>query len=124
MTRVQELLEQVKALTPEEQEEFRLLLASEADGDFELSPEWREEIQRRVERLDSGETQAVPWVDVKHRLRERIRAQAPQSHPDGHAIIYRLRDDTATVAHAHASRQRPGYWRERPAALAPFPLSR
>ena len=71
MTRVQELLEQVKALTPEEQEEFRLLLASEADGDFELSPEWREEIQRRVERLDSGETQAAPWADVKRQLRER-----------------------------------------------------
>ncbi|MBK7725810.1 MAG: addiction module protein [Dehalococcoidia bacterium] len=75
MTRVQELLEQVKALTPEERAEFWLLVPLAADGDFELSTDWREETQRRVERLDSGETQAVPWVDVKHRLRERIRAR-------------------------------------------------
>jgi len=35
-------------------------------------PEWqREELERRKARLDAGETQLIPWEEVKRRLQQR-----------------------------------------------------
>lgn len=31
----------------------------------ELSPEWREELQRRIDDLESGRVQGIPWEEVK-----------------------------------------------------------
>ena len=74
MSRVEELVEQVRSLSPDEQEAFRLLLDSEGADDFELSPAWKAEIKRRLEDIDSGRVKTIPWEEVRDRLRERIRA--------------------------------------------------
>jgi putative addiction module component (TIGR02574 family) len=74
MSRVEELVEQVRSLSPDEQEAFRILLDAETTDDFELSPEWKAEIQRRIEDIDSGRVKTIPWEEVRDRLRERIRA--------------------------------------------------
>lgn len=73
MTRVQELVEQVRALSEDERDEFLLLLA-ENDDDFELSEEWKEEIRRRIDDLDAGRVKPIPWETVRDELRERTRA--------------------------------------------------
>lgn len=65
MTRVQELLERVKELTPDEREEFRFLLNSNTEGDFELSPEWRQEIRRRVAEIEDGTAKLRSWDEVE-----------------------------------------------------------
>ena len=36
-----------------------------------LSPEWEEEIARRIARIDSGEEKLIPVEDVFKRLREK-----------------------------------------------------
>lgn len=73
MTRVQELVEQVRSLSQDEREEFWLLVEQD-DGGFELSEAWREEIRRRIADLDAGRTNPIPWETVRDELRERIRA--------------------------------------------------
>lgn len=73
MTRVEELFEQVRSLSPDEQEAFRLLLNSEAEDDIELSPEWKSEIQRRIEDIDSGRVKTIPWEEVQKKLEARLR---------------------------------------------------
>lgn len=35
----------------------------------ELSPEWRAEIMRRIEEIDSGRVKCVPWEEVKAEAR-------------------------------------------------------
>ena len=74
MSRVEELVEQVRSLSPDEQEAFRILLDAGTTDDFELSPEWKAEIQQRIEDIDSGRVKTIPWEEVRDRLRERIRA--------------------------------------------------
>jgi putative addiction module component (TIGR02574 family) len=65
MTRAQELLEQVKALPPEEREEFDLLYSYGPDEDFELSDEWKAEIARRVEEIENGTAKTRTWDEVE-----------------------------------------------------------
>lgn len=73
MTRVEELFRQVQELTPDEREAFALLFESGSGDDFELSPEWRAEIQRRREDVDNGRSKTIPWEDVEERLEQRLR---------------------------------------------------
>jgi hypothetical protein len=37
-----------------------------------VSPEWRDEIRRRIEAIERGEAQLVPWAEVRARLRSKI----------------------------------------------------
>lgn len=74
VTRVEELLEQVNALSPDEQDEFRMLLDGPADDGFELSPEWQAEIRRRIAEREIGTTSTRTWGEVKAGLRARIDA--------------------------------------------------
>ncbi|MGE3077369.1 MAG: addiction module protein [Dehalococcoidia bacterium] len=73
MTRVEELLEQVKALSEDEQDEFRMLYEGVSD-EPELSPEWQAEIRRRVEEVENGTARTRTWDEVKAALRARIDA--------------------------------------------------
>ena len=73
MSRVEELVEQVRSLSPDEQEAFRLLLDSEGTDGFELSPAWKAEIKRRLEDIDSGRVKTIPWEDVQKQLEARLR---------------------------------------------------
>ena len=72
MTRVQELIAQVKALSPDEREEFDILLGSD-ELDWEPSEEWKQEISRRVTELESGKVPGIPWEEVEQRLERRLR---------------------------------------------------
>jgi putative addiction module component (TIGR02574 family) len=36
-----------------------------------LTPAQREELDRRLDELDRGETETIPWEEVKQRLRDR-----------------------------------------------------
>ena len=46
-------------------------LDTEVDADAEQA--WRDEIQRRVEEIDTGAVSLTPWDEVKQRLEARIR---------------------------------------------------
>lgn len=72
MTRAQELLEQVKALPPDDREEFDLLYSCEQDDDFELSDEWKAEIARRIAEVDAGTAKTKSWEEVKASLDRRL----------------------------------------------------
>ena len=37
-----------------------------------LSPEWLAEIERRSAEIDSGAVSAIPWEEVRQRLRKRV----------------------------------------------------
>lgn len=78
MTRVQELVEQVRALSEDERDEFDLLLMKEAES-AELSPEWRAEIARRASSTggasrtwDDLEREYAAMKERKHRSRPAV----------------------------------------------------
>lgn len=48
------------------------LLESLDDDDSELSPEWREELQRRVSNIDSGKTKLIPAEDLWKEVNQRF----------------------------------------------------
>jgi len=50
----------------------KLLESLDIGEDFELSPAWREEIQRRCRELDSGEVKPVPAEEVFKKVREKL----------------------------------------------------
>ncbi len=72
MTRVEEIVEQVRALPPDEQEVVRMLLNLGSEDDFELSPEWQAEIRERVEELEQGDVKGIPWDEVDKKLERRL----------------------------------------------------
>ena len=37
-----------------------------------VSPEWHDEIRRRIEAIERGEAKLVPWDEVRARLRSKI----------------------------------------------------
>ncbi len=65
MTRAEELLEQVKALPPDERDEFDLLFSCQQSQDFELSEEWKAEIARRVKSMEDGEGSLRSWAELE-----------------------------------------------------------
>jgi putative addiction module component (TIGR02574 family) len=49
------------------------LLESLDDGDdVEISPEWREELQRRVRDIDEGRAKLIPHDEVMQRVKARL----------------------------------------------------
>ncbi|MEO0515254.1 MAG: addiction module protein [Planctomycetota bacterium] len=40
--------------------------------DVALSPEWDEEIGRRIKEIDEGKVKMIPWEDVEKQMREII----------------------------------------------------
>ena len=72
MSRVEELVEQVRSLPPDEQEAFRILLDAETTDDFELSPEWKAEIQRRIEDIDDPRVKWHSAEEVDAKLQRRL----------------------------------------------------
>lgn len=71
MTRVQEIYEQVKTLSPEERDELDLLFMQEAEATG-LSPEWRAEIDRRIADWKAGKAKSLSWDEVREGLWARI----------------------------------------------------
>ena len=68
-----ELFEEAMRLDPKERATLMRLLVDNLDAESEEGAEeaWRAEIERRIEELDSGQVQAVPWEELRARLYQR-----------------------------------------------------
>lgn len=71
-----ELLRSALALPPEARAALIDSLISSLDPNVDAAVEeaWREEIFQRLEQIDSGAVQLVPWEDARRRLRSRLQA--------------------------------------------------
>ena len=75
---VSKLLEQVLALSIEEQEALAESLISSLGGkvDAGVVAAWDEEVKKRIADLDSGKAETIPWSEV----RRRNLAKLPRAH--------------------------------------------
>ena len=48
-------------------------LDSDENTQVELHPAWAAEIARRVEELESGKVQGIPWEEVQREMHERLK---------------------------------------------------
>ena len=68
-----ELFEEAMRLDPKERAALMRLLVDSWDAESEEGVEeaWRVEIERRIEELDGGQVQTVPWEELRARLYQR-----------------------------------------------------
>lgn len=59
-------------LPHEERSKLISRLIESLDGDDDISPEWTEEIRRRVRELDEGKAKLVPHDDVMAEAKARV----------------------------------------------------
>ncbi len=73
-THAEQILQSALTLQPNERAEIAATLLRSLDDQTKdvLGPEWAEEIKRRIEEIDKGEVQLIPWEDVIRSLRERL----------------------------------------------------
>jgi putative addiction module component (TIGR02574 family) len=73
--RSMELLEKALALSEEERAELAASLLQSLDqgSDEDAEAAWRKEIDRRLEKLNSGEAQTISWDEVQSQMAERLR---------------------------------------------------
>jgi putative addiction module component (TIGR02574 family) len=71
-----EVLRGALALPPEVRAALIDSLISSLDQQVDAAVEetWREEIFQRLEQIDSGAVQLVPWEDARRRLRSRLQS--------------------------------------------------
>ncbi len=74
MAEPKRVLQDALELPPRERADLLEAIAASLDG-FELSPEWEDEIRRRIGDLDSGRVEPLPGEDVFSRLEQRLRAR-------------------------------------------------
>jgi putative addiction module component (TIGR02574 family) len=48
-----------------------LIESLEREPDEDIEAAWRDEVERRIAELETGEVKAVPWEEVKARLLQR-----------------------------------------------------
>jgi putative addiction module component (TIGR02574 family) len=66
------LEEEALQLPLEERSRLASRLLESLDDGFELSPEWREELQRRVKQIDEGTVRMIPGEEVSANIRARL----------------------------------------------------
>lgn len=73
MRSARQLFEEAMRLDPKERAALMRLLVDSLDAESEEGVEeaWRVEIERRIEKLDSGQVQTVPWEELRARLYQR-----------------------------------------------------
>ena len=73
-TQAEQILQSALNLQPSERAEIAATLFRSLNdqGDDVLDPDWAEEIKRRIESIDKGEVQLIPWEDVIRSMRERL----------------------------------------------------
>jgi putative addiction module component (TIGR02574 family) len=71
--RVKKLSEEIRKLSPEEQADLmdELLVLTHREPDPEIEKAWAEEVDRRIDAYERGETTTEPLEDVMARLRAR-----------------------------------------------------
>jgi putative addiction module component (TIGR02574 family) len=68
-----ELLKKAMALPPWERGALAASLIEsldEGEPDLDVEEAWQHEVARRMEEIDSGKVEPVPWLEVKRRARE------------------------------------------------------
>lgn len=69
-----ELIEQVKILTPEEQDElFALVIDADMPPDTRTEEEWAAEIKRRIEEAESGTVPSLTREEAAEQVRTFLR---------------------------------------------------
>jgi putative addiction module component (TIGR02574 family) len=73
--RVKRLSEEIRKLSPEEQADLmdELLVLTHREPDPEIEKELIEEVERRIDAYDRGETKAIPIEEAMATLRSRVR---------------------------------------------------
>jgi len=69
--KTQTILEQAMKLSPNERAEVAEELIASLDEitDVDVEKAWQEEIQRRIQQIDSGEVKTIPWEVVQRQMR-------------------------------------------------------
>ncbi|HKO04016.1 MAG TPA: addiction module protein [Candidatus Acidoferrales bacterium] len=70
-----ELLKKALALSAEEREVLAVSLMDSlgsAEDGAAVEAAWNEEIARRIEELDSGKVEAIPWEEVRKRITSKL----------------------------------------------------
>ena len=67
MTTAERLYEEAMQLPAEEREWLTIRLV-ETQDEGDLSPEWREEIARRMQAIEDGTATLIPWDDAMARI--------------------------------------------------------
>jgi len=72
-TESQQLLRTALALPESDRAEIAasLIHSLDTETDEEVDAAWAVEIQRRIDSIDNGEVELVPWDDVMREMRER-----------------------------------------------------
>ena len=67
----QVVLEEALKLTAHERAEVaeQLIASLEEGSDTDVELAWQEEVQRRLQQIERGEVQTIPWEEVQRRLR-------------------------------------------------------
>jgi len=68
------ILEQALALPTEERAALIDALGDSLEpSDGDLTPEWKTEIARRIEAVERGESQLIPWDELEERVRTALK---------------------------------------------------
>jgi len=72
--RIKRLTEEIRTLPPEEQADLidELIVLTYRKPDPAIDKAWAEEAERRIDALERGETQTIPYEEVMARLRKRF----------------------------------------------------
>jgi len=66
--RTRELFEAAMELSESERADLAELLWATVEPDEGLEEAWAEEIRRRIQKLEAGEAELIPWQEVKRRV--------------------------------------------------------
>jgi putative addiction module component (TIGR02574 family) len=73
-TQAEYLLQTALSLPPRERAEIAASLIESLDEatDVDVDGAWAEEVKRRIESIDKGHVQLIPWDDMTRSMRERL----------------------------------------------------
>jgi putative addiction module component (TIGR02574 family) len=74
MSQSHDVLEAALQLAPRERAELVEAIAASLDG-IDLGDDWEDEIQRRVDDVESGRVKPLPGDEVLARIEQRLRAR-------------------------------------------------
>lgn len=77
-THAEQILQSALNLPPDDRVEIAesLLLSLDDKRAAEIESAWAREIKRRLESIEKGEVQLVPWDDMIRSMRERLNGEA------------------------------------------------
>ena len=73
-TQAEQVLQTALSLCPNDRAEIAASLIESLDNETEQDVEsaWADEIKRRIESIDKGEVELIPWDEVLRTMRERL----------------------------------------------------